>query len=234
MFDFVRVNKTLRNGRYYYKPTFIVKSSAKDIMTRGGDFYAFYDETTGLWNRSKSKMFEIIDIQVREYAEKDKNPEYGIVVVEMADSANELSTQFKRFCDSMGDHWVGLDQKMVFSNTEVKRTDYATKTLDYPLQECPTPYYEALTDVLYLPDEREKWEWAVGCMIAGDQRKIQKMFAFYGEPGTGKSTIIGKIIADMIMGGYEMGYASAIATLLFLASMGLNKLIQRIIGKLGD
>lgn len=33
---------------------------------------------------------------------------------------------------------------------------------------------------------------------------------------------------------YEMGYASAIATLLFLASMGLNKLIQRIIGKLGD
>ena len=33
---------------------------------------------------------------------------------------------------------------------------------------------------------------------------------------------------------YEMGYASAIATLLFLASIGLNKLIQRIIRKLGD
>lgn len=33
---------------------------------------------------------------------------------------------------------------------------------------------------------------------------------------------------------YEMGYASAIATLLFLASMGLNKLIQRIIRKLGE
>ena len=208
MFDFLRINKTLRNGRYYYKPTFIVKSSAKDIMTRGGDFYAFYDETTGLWSRNKSRMFELIDKYVREFVEKDKNPEYGVVVVEMADSANELATQFKRFCDSMGDHWSGLDQKMIFSNTEVKRTDYATKTLDYPLQECPTPYYEALTDVLYLPDERDKWEWAVGCMIAGDQRKIQKMFAFYGEPGTGKSTIIGKIIADMIMGGYEMGYAT--------------------------
>ena len=33
---------------------------------------------------------------------------------------------------------------------------------------------------------------------------------------------------------YEMGYASAIATLLFLASIGLNKLIQRIIRKIGD
>lgn len=208
MFDFVRINRTLKNGRYYYRPTFIVRSSAKDIMTRGGDFYAFYDETTGLWNRSKSKMIEIIDKQVREYAEENKSPEYGMIVVEMSDSANELSSQFDRFCKTMGDHWVGLDQKMVFSNTEVKRSDYATKTLDYPLQECPTPYYEALTDVLYLPSEREKWEWAVGCMIAGDQRKIQKMFAFYGEPGTGKSTIIGKIIADMIMGGYEMGYAT--------------------------
>ena len=214
MFDFLRVNKTYRSGRYHYKPTFIVKSSAKDIMTRGGEFYAFYDETTGLWSRSKTNLFEKIDEMVRNYAKEEMgelylaDKEHGAVIVEMSDSANELSTQFKRFCDSMGDHWNGLDQKMVFSNTEIKRTDYATKTLDYPLQEGPTTYYETLTDVLYLPDEREKWEWAVGCMIAGDQRKIQKMFAFYGEPGTGKSTVIGKIIADLIMGGYEMGYAT--------------------------
>ena len=104
MFDFVRINRTLKNGRYYYRPTFIVRSSAKDIMTRGGDFYAFYDETTGLWNRSKSKMIEIIDKQVREYAEENKSPEYGMIVVEMSDSANELSSQFDRFCKTMGDH----------------------------------------------------------------------------------------------------------------------------------
>lgn len=33
---------------------------------------------------------------------------------------------------------------------------------------------------------------------------------------------------------FEMGYASAIATLLFLASIGLNKLIRKIIGRVGD
>lgn len=33
---------------------------------------------------------------------------------------------------------------------------------------------------------------------------------------------------------FEMGYASAIATILFLASIGLNKLIQRILRKVGD
>ena len=212
MFDFVSVTRTFRNGRYYYRPVFVVKSSIKDLMTRGNEFYAFYDETTGFWSTERPKLYEMIDSQVWDYAKNDKgyldDKEHGSVVVEITDSSNTLSVEFDRFCKSMGNHWNPLNQKMIFSNTEVKRTDYATKALDYPLQECPTPYYEALTDVLYLPDEREKWEWAVGCMIAGDQRKIQKMFAFYGEPGTGKSTIIGKIIADMIMGGYEMGYAT--------------------------
>ena len=213
MFDFVNVTRTFRNGRYYYRPSFIVKSSIKDLMVRGGEFYAFYDESTGFWSTEKPKLFEKIDSQVWEYAKKDKGEEYlndrehGAVIVEITDSSNTLSVEFKRFCESMGNLWHPLDQKMIFSNTEVKRNDYASKALDYPLQECPTPYYEALTDVLYSPDEREKWEWAVGCMIAGEQKKIQKMFAFYGEPGTGKSTIIGKIIADTLMGGYEMGYA---------------------------
>lgn len=183
-------------------------------MTRGGEFYAFFNEPTGLWSTDRPMLYEEIDKQVWEYAKKDKGEEYlndkehGAIVVEITDSSNTLSVEFDRFCKSMGNKWHQLNQKMIFSNTEVKRSDYATKTLDYPLQDCPTPYYEALTDVLYLPDEREKWEWAVGCMIAGDQRKIQKMFVFYGEPGTGKSTIIGRIIADMIMGGYEMGYAT--------------------------
>lgn len=182
-------------------------------MTRGGEFYAFYDESTGFWSTNRPKLYEIVDEQVREYAKKDKgelylnDTEHGGVIVEMTDSATGLYTQFEKFCKSLGEHWLPLDQKMIFSNTEVKRNDYATKALDYPLVENPTPYYTKLTDVLYLPDERDKWEWAVGCIIAGDQRKIQKMFAFYGEPGTGKSTVIGKIIAELLMGGYEMGYA---------------------------
>ena len=212
MFDFLSITRTFRNGRYYYRPVFTVKSSIKDLMTRGNEFYAFYDESTGFWSTERPKLYEEIDAQVWNYARNDKgfldDKEHGSVVVEITDSSNTLSIEFDRFCKSMGSHWKPLNQKMIFSNTEVKRTDYATKALDYPLQECPTPYYEALTDVLYLPDERQKWEWAVGCMIAGDQRKIQKMFAFYGEPGTGKSTIIGRIIADQIMGGYEMGYAT--------------------------
>lgn len=213
MFDFLKVVKTYQKERYHYKPTFIVKSSIKDIMTRGGVFYAIFDEETGYWTKSKPRAIELIDKQVREYAAKDAGPEamadtvHGPSIQYMADSSNMLSTQFDRFCKTMGDNWVALDQKMIFSNTEVKKHDYASKSLDYPLSESPTPYYDALCSVLYSPDEQEKWEWAVGAMISGEQNKIQKMFAFYGEPGTGKSTVISKIFAEQIFGGLEMGYA---------------------------
>ena len=213
MFDFLKVIKNYQKGRYYYKPTFITKSSIKDLMTRGGAFYAIYDEETGFWTKSKPRAIELIDQQVREFTYKDSGEEalndqvHGPVILTMADSANHLVEQFDRFCKTMGDLWDPLDQKMLFTNSEIKRTDFATKTLDYPLMEQPTPYYDALCDVLYLPDEREKWEWAVGSMITGDSRKIQKMFAFYGEPGTGKSTIISKIFAEQVFGGTEMGYA---------------------------
>lgn len=213
MFDFLKVKKDYQKGRYYYKPTFIAKSSIKDLMTRGGNFYAIYDEETGFWTKSKPRAIELIDKQVWEFTQKDSgqeamnDPVHGPSIITMADSANRLVEQFDRFCKTMGDIWHPLDQKMLFSNSEIKRTDYASKTLDYPLIEQPTPYYDAICDVLYLPDEREKWEWAVGSMITGDSVKIQKMFAFYGEPGTGKSTIISKIFADQIFGGIDMGYA---------------------------
>lgn len=213
MFDFLKVVKTYQRERYHYKPTFIVKSSVKDIMTRGGVFYAIFDEETGFWTKSKPRAIELIDQQVKEYAAKDAGPEsmadpsHGPIVQSMADTSNLLSTQFDRFCKTMGDNWIALDQKMIFSNTEVKKSDYASKALDYPLTEAPTPYYDALCSVLYSPDEQEKWEWAVGAMIASEQNKIQKMFAFYGEPGTGKSTVISKIFAEQIFGGLDMGYA---------------------------
>ena len=182
-------------------------------MTRGGDFYAIYDEEAGFWTKSKPRAFELIDAQVREYVQNDMGDmtgdrTNGYIIQTVSDASTHLAELFERYCRTMGDNWHALDQKMLFSNSEVKRTDFATKTLNYPLVEQPTPYYDAICDVLYLPDEREKWEWAVGAMISGDGPKIQKMIAFYGEPGTGKSTIISKIFAEQIFGDEEMGYAT--------------------------
>lgn len=216
MFDFLKVVKEWdgKKQRYVYSPSFYVKPNIKDLMIRSKALYAIYDENTGLWVTEDSKAIEMIDNQVREYAFKDagadnmNDTEHGPIIKLISDTRNRLIDSWHKFCErDMRDNWVPLNQKVIFSNTDVKRSDYASYRLDYPLLECPTPYYDKICEVLYTPEEQEKWEWAIGCIIAGDQRKIQKMLVFYGEPGTGKSTIIGKIIADNIFGGYETGYA---------------------------
>jgi replication-associated recombination protein RarA len=44
--------------------------------------------------------------------------------------------------------------------------------------------------VLYAPSERMKIEWAIGAIVNGDSKKLQKFLVMYGAPGTGKSTVI--------------------------------------------
>lgn len=216
MFDFLKVVKEWdgKRQRYVYSPSFFVKPNIKDLMIRSKSLYAIYDEGTGLWETSDSKAIALIDQQVREYAFKDagegnmNDTEHGPVIKLISDTRTKMIDSWHKFCErDMRDNWTQLNQKVIFSNTDVKRSDYASVRLDYPLAECQTPYYDKICEVLYTPEEQEKWEWAVGCIIAGDQQKIQKMLVFYGEPGTGKSTIIGKVIADNIFGGYETGYA---------------------------
>ena len=53
---------------------------------------------------------------------------------------------------------------------------------------------------LYSPPERAKIEWAIGSIIAGDSKKIQKFLVFYGPPGTGKSTVLN--IIQKLFEGY--------------------------------
>ena len=52
---------------------------------------------------------------------------------------------------------------------------------------------------LYSPQERDKIEWAIGAIVAGDSKWIQKFLVFYGPPASGKSTIIG-IIEKLFVG----------------------------------
>lgn len=217
MYDFVTLDKewNAKEQRYIYRPAFIAKSTIRDLMTRGRDFYAIYDPETGLWETNYNKALEMIDHQIREAAEKDAGPDamadpaHKPKILRLVDTKNGLIDKFAKFVTKdLKDNYHELNQKMIFSNTEVKKEDYATRRLEYPLIEEPTPYYDKLCDTLYLPDERQKWEWLVGSVIAGEQQKIQKMLVFYGEPGTGKSTIIDKVLVDCVFGGKDGGYSS--------------------------
>ena len=74
--------------------------------------------------------------------------------------------------------------------SKTKKEDYASKRLPYPLEKCPIDSYEELMGTLYSEEERKKLEWAVGSIISGDSKKIQKFIVLYGSAGSGKSTFL--------------------------------------------
>lgn len=217
MYDFLSVKKNFvaKKQRYEYSPAFMAKPKLKDLMIRSRDFYAIFNPDTGFWVTDEAEAIEMIDRQVYEYVLKDvgedlmNDPEHGPIINRIQDTDNHMIDKWHKFCQKdLRDRYEALNQKIIFGNSEVKRNDYATYALPYPLREGPTPYYDKLVNTLYLPEEKEKFEWAVGCILAGDQSKIQKLFVFYGLPGSGKSTVINKIIVNTIFGGSHSPYAT--------------------------
>ena len=69
MLDFVKIvyeESNKKRGDYIY-PDFIVKRS-QDLMVRGKDFYAVWDEENNLWSTSEDRVFDLIDKMAYEYA----------------------------------------------------------------------------------------------------------------------------------------------------------------------
>src|SRR5699024_3212913 len=52
------------------------------------------------------------------------------------------------------------------------------------------------------PEERAKIEWAIGSIIEGDSKHIQKFLVFYGPAGSGKSTVLN--IIQKLFAGYSV------------------------------
>ena len=88
----------------------------------------------------------------------------------------------------------------MFSNSEIKKTDYASKRLNYALEGGDISAWDELVGTLYSVEERAKIEWAIGSIVAGDSKKLQKFFVFYGPAGSGKSTILN--ILHKLFDGY--------------------------------
>jgi hypothetical protein len=104
-----------------------------------------------------------------------------------------------------------LDEKLIFSNTPTNKKDYASKRLKYPLEEGTINAYDKLMSTLYSETEREKIEWAIGSIVCGDSKKLQKFMVLYGAAGTGKSTVL-NIIQQLFDGYYSVFDAKALGS----------------------
>lgn len=218
MLDFVKIEtrrvdgKVTRSGtvvkdKIEVRPKFIVSSRTKDLMVRGGDFYAIWNDDEHIWSTTEDAAVEQIDNEITEVVNKlsSENKDCTIIPYYMWDSSSgSIDSWHKYVQKQMRDVYHPLDNNIIFANTKTIRKDYASKRLPYDLKEMPIPAYEELISTLYDPYERDKLEWAIGAIISGDSKTIQKFIVLYGDAGSGKSTFLN--IVEKLFAGYTSSF----------------------------
>ena len=202
MIDFLMIStRTGKRGVIEIYPKFIIKKS-KDLMIRGSDFYAIWMEERGLWSTDEQDVIRTVDRELDIYADEHKALLGDTVrVLHMWDAETGIIDNWHKYCQrQMRDNYHTLDDTLIFSNTPVSKDSYASKKLPYPLEQGSIAAYAELMSTLYSEDERRKIEWAIGAIVNGDSRKIQKFLVLYGPPGSGKSTVLN--IVQKLFDGY--------------------------------
>lgn len=199
--DFYQIlTKETKDKGFELHPDFVVGRS-KDLMVQGRSFYAIWDEEAGLWSRDEYDVQRLVDEALSKEADRlhaDTGIRYN--VKSLRSFNNQAWTQFKKFTQQISDNSRPLDSKIIFANSEVKKTDYASKRLPYALEPGDISAWDELMGTLYSVEERAKIEWAIGSVIAGDSKKIQKFLVLYGPAGSGKSTVLN--IIERLFEGY--------------------------------
>lgn len=213
MMDFLMIStRTKKDGSVEVYPKFKIIDS-EDLMIRGGDFYAIWLEDKGLWSTKEQDVIKLVDRTLREYADSNRekvgdDPHLFF----MEDSESGIIDKWHRYCQKqMRDSFTPLDEKLIFSNDVTSKMDYASKKLPYPLEKGDISAYDKLISTLYTPEERRKIEWAIGAIVTGDSKNIQKFMVLYGSAGTGKSTIL-NVIQQLFEGYYSVFDAKALGS----------------------
>ena len=213
MIDFLMIStRSTKRGVIEIYPKFIIKKSS-DLMIRGGDFYAIWIEERGLWSTDEQDALQLIDKELDKFAEENRQKfDSQIKVLHMWDAESGMIDAWHKYCQKqMRDSFHTLDDKLIFSNTETSKTDYASKRLPYPLESGDISAFDKLISTLYDPEERHKIEWSIGSIVSGESKHLQKFMVLYGSAGTGKSTIL-NIIQKLFEGYYSVFDARALGS----------------------
>ena len=214
MVDFLIIStKQTKNGVEIF-PKFRLYPKSQDLMIRGGDFYAIWRDDIGLWSTNEDDALAIIDSELSKAADEyaQKHPDARVVPLYTWDSSSGSIDAWHKYCQKQKrDSFEMLDETLVFSNSETNKKDYASKKLPYPLESGSITAYDKLISTLYDEENRHKIEWAIGSIVTGDSKYIQKFMVFYGSAGTGKSTIL-NIIQELFNGYYSVFDAKALGS----------------------
>lgn len=173
-------------------------------MIKGKDFYAAWNEKKGCWTTDQDDLIDMIDTMLDDYRKEHLEAVPALANARMMYMWNgDTGTidKWHKYCQKqLADNFKPLDQKLVFLNTPACREDYSSKHLDYELLPGDYSAWDELIGTLYAPQERHKIEWAIGAVVSGESKRLQKFLVLYGDPGTGKSTILDVI--EKLFKGY--------------------------------
>ena len=214
MLDFMMIStRSTKRGVIEIYPKFMIKKS-KDLMIRGGDFYAVWVEERGLWSTDEDDLIQMIDRELDAYAEENKKYfDANVKVLHMWDAETGIIDRWRKYCTQQmyKNHFKPLDETLIFSNSPTNKADHASKRLSYPLEAGSITAWDKLISTLYSPEERHKIEWAIGSIVSGDSKSLQKFMVLYGEAGAGKSTIL-NVIQKLFDGYYCVFDAKALGS----------------------
>lgn len=210
--DFFKIKtRSLKKGEIEIYPDFMVARSS-DLMIRGKSFFAVWDEEKQLWSTDEYDVRRLVDKELMEYRDKYIGENHsGVKVKLMKDFSSNSWAQFRNYMSHISDNAHELDGNLTFADQEITKKDYVSKRLPYPLKQGTIDAWNKLIGTLYDPDERAKIEWAIGAIVAGEARTIQKFLVLYGEAGAGKSTIL-NIIQKLFTGYYTTFESKALGS----------------------
>lgn len=202
--DFVRLRTRLVNKTVHGYLIFNLEVDSRDLMIRGGDFYAIWDDENKQWSTSEKTLIRLLDKELKRLAQEQHLGD-DVTLDYAWDSESGTIDRFHKFCQKQArDYFQNLDERLVWSNTEPRRENYASHSLPYPLESGTIDAWDKIVGTLYQPSERKKIEWVIGAIVTGDSARLQKFLVFYGAQGTGKSTIIN--IIEMLFEGYTASF----------------------------
>lgn len=219
MREFVRIKteiKSTKNGSVIFIYS-SYSAAGKDIMKKGGDFYAILDHETGYWKTDEGYPIEYIDHKLKEYADShytlvgDKYVSQGnnfstypVNILSLDDSTTNKLREYNLWMTNLpkNHNYKPLDSDITFKGDKVTPEMYRSKCLPYTPCEQETPCYDDLMSTLYSENDRQKIEWMVGSILCGESKKIEKALVIYGKPGSGKSTVL-DLIKILLEGYYE-------------------------------
>lgn len=205
---FTFAERSAKGGAIEIRPDWKVLRSY-DLMVRGKAFYAIWDEEKGLWSTDEYDVQRLVDKALDEYRQARGEGDFRVKY--LRDFSSGMWSMCQTYIRSLSDNSHDLDTQLTFANTPVRKEQYASRRLSYALEKGDISSYEELISTLYDPGEREKIEWAIGSIVAGDSRYIQKFVVLYGEAGSGKSTILNVI--SQLFEGYTSSFdARALAS----------------------